>query len=61
AGRVWVLDGDKVKPITVTLGISDGSATEILRGDLKEGQDVAIGLAGAKGTTTGGGAPRLRL
>jgi HlyD family secretion protein len=68
AGRVWVLDGDKLKPIQLTLGISDGTATEILRGDLKEGQEVVIGTAGgpaaprAGGTGAGqGGGPRLRL
>jgi HlyD family secretion protein len=63
-GRVWVLDGDKLKPLTVTLGISDGTATEILRGDLKEGQEVVVGTAGGGGAArpggTGGG-PRLRL
>ena len=27
-------------------GISDGAATEVLRGEVKEGQDVIVGLAG---------------
>jgi HlyD family secretion protein len=67
-GRVWVLGADgKPQAVQVTLGISDGSATEILRGDLKEGQDVIVGAAGgsrpAPGTPQGGagGGPRLRL
>jgi HlyD family secretion protein len=62
-GRVWVLDGDKLKPVALTLGISDGSATEILRGELKEGQEIVVGVAGAAGATrpAGAGGPRLRL
>jgi len=64
-GRVWVLDGDTLKQVSLTLGISDGAATEVLRGDLKEGQEVVVGLTGAPGSTrpTGGtgGGPRLRL
>jgi HlyD family secretion protein len=70
-GRVWVLDGDKLKPLALTLGISDGAATEVLRGDLKEGQEVVVGTmgGGASRPGTGGGpgasgappGPRLRL
>jgi HlyD family secretion protein len=61
-GRVWVLDGDKLKPIALTLGISDGAATEVLRGELKEGQEIVIGAAGSsKPSPSGGNAPRLRL
>ena len=63
-GRVYVLDGDgKPKPVTVTLGISDGNATEVLRGDLTEGQEAIIGLVGAGGQRPGSGpgGPRLRL
>src|SRR5439155_10431 len=38
-GRVWVLGADgKPKPVAITLGLTDGSATEVLQGDLKEGQ-----------------------
>src|SRR5438477_1758255 len=45
-GRVWILDVDgKPKAVSITLGISDGSATEVLRGDLKEGQEVITGIA----------------
>src|SRR6266545_4762411 len=53
-GRVYIVDADgKPKAVSVGLGISDGSATELLQGDLKEGQDVVAGLAGA----AGGGRP----
>jgi len=67
-GRVWVLDGDKLKPVALTLGISDGAATEVLRGDLKEGQEIVVGAAASTGSRSGSGtggsggsAPRLRL
>src|SRR5438128_7427688 len=64
AGRVWVLGADgKPAPITVNLGLSDGTSTEVLRGDVKEGQEVIVGSAGAggRGTQPQPGAPRLRL
>ena len=67
-GRVWVQASDgKLQPVQVVLGISDGTSTEIVRGELKEGQEVVIGMAGAAGATPrpgtppAGGAPRLRL
>ena len=67
-GRVWILDADgKPKAVALTLGISDGTATEVLRGDLKEGQEIITGLAAAgpnRPGTPGGsapGGPRLRL
>ena len=56
------MDGEKLKPVSLTLGISDGTSTEVLRGDVKEGQEVVIGTAGGKqGGSGGGSSPRLRL
>ena len=45
------------------LGISDGAATEVVRGDLKEGQEVVTGTSGKQsgGASGGGSSPRLRL
>ena len=64
-GRVWILSSDgKPTAVQVTLGITDGSATEVLRGDLTEGQEVIVGAAGQSRPTTPGGAgsgPRIRL
>jgi HlyD family secretion protein len=42
-GRVWVLgkDGSPV-PVTLRLGVSDGKATEVLQGDLKEGTEILL-------------------
>jgi HlyD family secretion protein len=39
---VWVLDNGKPKRTKVTSGISDGNYTEILSGDLKEGDGVIV-------------------
>ena len=63
-GRVWILDADgKPKAVALTLGLSDGAMTEILHGDLKDGQDVITGLSGSSQQNRPGtsGGPRLRL
>jgi HlyD family secretion protein len=64
AGRVWVFGADgKPASIAVTLGLTDGASTEVLRGDLSEGQEVIVGLAGGAGRSTPQpqSGPRLRL
>jgi HlyD family secretion protein len=59
-GTVWVPDGKRApKSVSVRLGISDGSFTELLGGELKEGDAVIIGGgAGAKAETKSN-APRF--
>jgi len=55
AGRVWIVAADgKPRAVALRLGISDGAATEVLGGELKEGQDVLIGTMspGAAGSGT---------
>jgi HlyD family secretion protein len=64
AGRVWIIGPDgKPAAITLTLGLSDGSSTEVLRGDVREGQEVIVGSTGGsgRGAQPTPGAPRLRL
>jgi HlyD family secretion protein len=39
---VWVLENGKPTRVAVTLGITDGINTEIVSGDLKEGQAVIV-------------------
>ncbi len=63
--RVWVL-GREGKPaaVPVVLGLSDGNMTEVVAGELAEGQEVIVGAAGAAGgppRPAGGPGPRLRL
>jgi HlyD family secretion protein len=52
-GRVWIRNADGTPaPVALTVGISDDSSTEVLSGDLREGQEVITGiLASAKPTT----------
>jgi HlyD family secretion protein len=40
---LWVPEGEYVKPVAVTVGISDGSMTEVKGDQLKEGMAVVIG------------------
>jgi HlyD family secretion protein len=69
--RVWVLGPDgKPQPRRIKVGLSDGSSTEMVEGDLREGDVVVTGqnvAATASRTQTGnqstapgfGGAPRV--
>lgn len=58
-GTVWVPDGTRApKSVSVRLGISDGSFTELLGSELKEGDAVIIGAGGAR-TDTKSTAPRF--
>jgi HlyD family secretion protein len=66
-GRVWVVGPDgKPASVALTLGLSDGTSTEVLRGEINESQEVIVGLLGG-GRSGGGpqapqqGTPRLRL
>ncbi len=40
---VWVLDGKQVKAIHVTIGLSNGTDTEV-QGDLRAGEPVVVGM-----------------
>jgi HlyD family secretion protein len=57
-GRVWTV-GPEGSPVAVSLmlGLTDGSMTEIVQGDLEEGQEVIIGSASAAGGGTGRSGP----
>jgi HlyD family secretion protein len=43
SGTVHVLAGDEIKPVSVQLGITDNRNTEIVGGELKEGERVVTG------------------
>lgn len=43
-GRVWVLGKDgQPQPVSLRLGVSDGKATEVLRGEIKDGTEIILG------------------
>lgn len=48
-GRIYVLDGKRQpKPIEVRLGLTDGTTTEVISQDVKEGMDVITGTVQAQ-------------
>jgi len=43
-GRVWIVDENgKLKPVLLRIGVTDNSYTEVLRGQMEEGQEVITG------------------
>jgi HlyD family secretion protein len=63
AGRLWVPgDGGKPAAVSVKIGLSDGSSTEILEG-LKEGDEVVLGggesMSAAPAKKAGPAGPRM--
>lgn len=57
--RVWIEDANgKLKPVFLRTGVTDNSFTEVVSGDLKEGQLVITGVVGTQGGTQGGSPPR---
>ena len=63
AGRVWVLGGDgRLAAVSVTPGVTDGTWTEVVRGDLRQGQDVVVGVESeSPDARPSGGGPGLRF
>jgi len=49
-GRAWVFMGKELKPVNLRLGISDGTNTELLSGEMEQGMEVVTGVSGL-GTT----------
>jgi HlyD family secretion protein len=65
---LWVMRGPKPVPVSVKVGLTDGSFTEIVSGDVQEGDSVVLEVmsgddgASAKPPAGGGnGPPRMRL
>jgi HlyD family secretion protein len=42
--HVWAVDGEFLRAVEVTTGLADGNNTELLSGDLKEGQKLVTGI-----------------
>jgi HlyD family secretion protein len=60
-GIVWVLRDGRPVSIPVTLGISDGTSTEIVRGGVSAGQAVLVGLEAGSAATPSSPGPGMRL
>jgi HlyD family secretion protein len=62
-GRVWLFVNKELKPVNLRLGITDGTNTELLSGELQPGMEVVTGvLTGAStrpGQPAGAGNPLL--
>lgn len=59
-GTVWVLNAAGTpQAVNVRLGISDGSFTELLGGELKEGAEVIVGSGATARAETKSAAPRF--
>ena len=62
-GKVWVVSGSHVRPVTLELGMSSGTHTEITGGELEVGGDVVIGeetADAAPATAASPFAPQMR-
>ncbi len=55
---VWVLEQGKPKRVSITPGISDGNYTEVVSGDLKEGEQLLVEVL-RKGKGPSPTAPRM--
>jgi hypothetical protein len=62
-GRVWLFMDHQLKPVNLRLGISDGTNTELLSGELQANQEVVTGVTGLGTTraqpTAGSGNPLM--
>ena len=62
-GRVWIFVDKQLKPVSVRLGISDGTYTELISTELQENMELATGATGLSTTTrqqpTGSGNPLM--
>jgi HlyD family secretion protein len=54
-GRAWVFMDHQLKAVNMRLGITDGTNTELLSGELTQGQEVVTGVTGVGATRTIGG------
>ena len=43
-GRAWLYENKQLKSVNVRLGVSDGTFSELIDGDLKEGQEVVVNM-----------------
>ena len=57
---VWIVQEDKLKPVSIRAGISNGRLTEVLAGEVRRGDRVVVEEAGGASQPPGN-MPRQRL
>jgi HlyD family secretion protein len=50
---VWIIDGSQLEAVEVVTGLADKGRTEILSGNLSDGQEVVTGLQGTAAVKSG--------
>lgn len=53
-GRLFVLEGESLRAVDVRLGVTDGTNTEVIARDLKEGVEIISGRGAGAGTGPAG-------
>jgi HlyD family secretion protein len=61
SGKVYVLENGNLRPVSVTLGITDNRNTEIASGELKAGDQVILGEAQGDKPSSSGSRPPMRM
>jgi hypothetical protein len=52
--RVWVLNEKKnLIPLTLKIGLNDNRYVEVLEGEIKEGDEIVLGMSGPEATSMG--------
>jgi HlyD family secretion protein len=60
-GTVYVLQAQRMRPVKIAIGIADSRFTEVLSGELKVGDHVAVGEAQAGEAGQAPGTMRMRM
>jgi HlyD family secretion protein len=55
--KIWIMENGKLKPVKVTVGLSDGNYTEIITGELKAGQEIITDSLNGKKTSSSSNPP----
>ena len=55
-GTIWTYDGERLRPVQVTIGVSDATYIEVVDGDVHEGTPLATRVT-LPGTAAGASAP----
>lgn len=58
---IWVFENNVPRRIPITTGISDGTFTELLSGEIKEGQEIIVESLTKPKTQSQSSAPRMRF